>query len=383
MKKIIAILLCCCPLVLFAQDTSFMVGGDADKFYPVTFRDWGWAANTATELEIGRSVMHTNFTNAGSIIAKFRFHMSNWGHGSNFIDADIRSAAPGATYADFIAGYADATTGNGALVMVVWLRGGGLSYYIKSNYQISATVYVPGPYVTTIGASYGHKTGVDGYVNNQGPSIGGRLVVRDAGRSVIAGQLGLGTYTTSNNLSLPDVSLNDLPVGISWYNATANPTEYGIHRTAGAWAAPAYQQLRLGWKTGILLEPGTGYTKSFVNITGDGLRVTSGSVGIGTTVTGDYKLAVEGTVGARKIKVTSVPNWADHVFSAAHQRPGLLELEQYIHQHKHLPGIPTEAEVKRDGIDVVEMNAKLLEKVEELTLYIIELKKEVEALKKK
>ncbi|MGN6511262.1 MAG: hypothetical protein ACTHLD_17490, partial [Chitinophaga sp.] len=75
--------------------------------------------------------------------------------------------------------------------------------------------------------------------------------------------------------------------------------------------------------------------------------------------------------------------WADHVFTEAHHRPGLLELEQYISKHKHLPGIPTEAEVKESGIDVGEMNAKLLEKVEELTLYVIELKKEIEALKKK
>ena len=59
------------------------------------------------------------------------------------------------------------------------------------------------------------------------------------------------------------------------------------------------------------------------------------------------------------------------------------ELEGFIKENNHLPNIPTEAEVKKDGINVAEMNAKLLGKVEELTLYVILLKKENEQIKRK
>ncbi|MDR6571320.1 tail fiber protein [Chitinophaga ginsengisegetis] len=102
-----------------------------------------------------------------------------------------------------------------------------------------------------------------------------------------------------------------------------------------------------------------------------------GNVGIGTTSPGSYKLAVEGTVGARKVKVTQ-GTWADFVFHPNYQLPPLQEVESFIKKNGHLPEIPSEMEVKQDGLDIGEMNKKLLQKIEELTLYIIELKKENE-----
>ncbi|WP_343308207.1 hypothetical protein AAHN97_13715 [Chitinophaga niabensis] len=106
----------------------------------------------------------------------------------------------------------------------------------------------------------------------------------------------------------------------------------------------------------------------------------NGNIGIGTAKP-QYKLAVEGTIGARKVKVTQ-ESWADFVFDPAYKLPTINETAQYIQQHKRLPGIPSETEVKEKGLDVGEMNKLLLQKIEEQMLYIIELKKEVEALKK-
>lgn len=101
-----------------------------------------------------------------------------------------------------------------------------------------------------------------------------------------------------------------------------------------------------------------------------------GNVGIGTTVPPiEFKLAVNGTIGARKVKVTQAA-WSDFVFHDGYQLPSLMELETIVKKNKHLPGIPTEAEVVKDGVDVGEMNKLLLQKIEELTLYIIDLKKE-------
>ncbi|MBC9933079.1 hypothetical protein [Chitinophaga qingshengii] len=105
-----------------------------------------------------------------------------------------------------------------------------------------------------------------------------------------------------------------------------------------------------------------------------------GNVGIGTSKPGTYKLAVEGTVGARRIKVTQQSSWADFVFHDNYQLPSLPELEKYIQQHKHLPDVPTEKEVQENGFDVGNINATLLQKVEELTLYIIQLNKKNETL---
>lgn len=379
MKHFFLFLMICCPLIATAQQT-FVVNGDADKYYPVTFYDGGWYLNKATEVEIGRSHVHQDSDNRGSLIAKFRFHTTNWGHGSNFVDADIRQYNYGNVNQHFIAGFADASGANAHLCLVVWLKGGGTTYVSNSNVAVTVQVYDASPFVTTNGISYTYKTELDAYIVSAGISLGGDLTVRGS-NTVAMGTLSVGTQAKSSDINLPNVTEAERAVGLSWYHSTANPTEYGIHKTAGPWVYPAYQQLRLGWNTGIILDPGKVYEKSYVDIVGSGLRVTTGNVGIGTTSPGSYKLAVEGTIGARKVKVTSVASWADHVFTDAHQRPSLLELDAYIQAHKHLPGIPAESTVKREGIDLAEMNVKLLEKVEELTLYVIELKKELDALK--
>lgn len=105
-----------------------------------------------------------------------------------------------------------------------------------------------------------------------------------------------------------------------------------------------------------------------------------GSVGIGTTTTGTHKLAVEGSIGARKVKVEAT-GWSDFVFDNNYVLPNLQELELFISKHRHLPEIPSEKEVKENGIDLGEMDSKLLQKIEELTLYLIQQDKEIRILK--
>ena len=107
---------------------------------------------------------------------------------------------------------------------------------------------------------------------------------------------------------------------------------------------------------------------------------TSGGIGIGTSSIGTYKLAVEGTIGCRELVVTTAP-WADFVFEDNYRLPTLNEVDQFIQENKHLPGIPTEAEVKEKGFSVGNISSKLLQKIEELTLYVIDIKKENNSLK--
>lgn len=106
----------------------------------------------------------------------------------------------------------------------------------------------------------------------------------------------------------------------------------------------------------------------------------NGRVGIGGVSNPQNALEVNGTIRAKEIKVET--GWADFVFAPDYQLPTLGEVEAHIKEHKHLPGIPTEAEVKKDGANLGEMNVKLLQKVEELTLYMIQQNKEIESLKK-
>jgi hypothetical protein len=112
-----------------------------------------------------------------------------------------------------------------------------------------------------------------------------------------SGNVGIGTTSPAAALSFTDVDATSAATGMTWYSAGGanTATAYAIHKTSGSWSAPNYQQLRLGWTTGIVLDPGTQYGKSYVDITGNGLRVTNGSIGIGTTTPlSNTKLHVEG-----------------------------------------------------------------------------------------
>jgi len=115
---------------------------------------------------------------------------------------------------------------------------------------------------------------------------------------------------------------------------------------------------------------------------GSGMFVAAnGSVGIGTTNTGtEFKLTVAGGIHARDVKVT-LNAGSDHVFGDKHRLAPLSEVEAFVKANKHLPGVAPESEMLQQGLDVGSFQIKLLEKIEELTLYIIAQQKEIEALK--
>lgn len=94
-----------------------------------------------------------------------------------------------------------------------------------------------------------------------------------------------------------------------------------------------------------------------------------------------YSLDVNGTIHAREVKIDN-NGWADFVFDKDYKLPTIAEVEAHIKEHKRLPEIPSENEVKENGVNIGEMQAKLLQKIEELTLYAIQQQKELEEIKK-
>jgi hypothetical protein len=249
--------------------------------------------------------------------------------------------------------------------------------WIRSNFQWGTIAYRPvaefgtgtplniAPFGQTITAPVGFLATTNNYGlacdfdNNQFYP----LPIRDVkGNITIPGKVGIGTVANYNLHSLAYANTNkasaylwgeNYGVAVGTLNATAGNYAFAVMNNANPDGSSA---------------PGGG--KQLLYVRGDG------NVGIGTSVP-QATLAVNGDIFAKKIKVTQT-GWPDFVFKQDYPLPSLQEVANFIIVNKHLKDIPSEKEVSENGIDLGEMNKKLLQKIEELTLYIIDLKKESE-----
>lgn len=175
-------------------------------------------------------------------------------------------------------------------------------------------------------------------------------------------ELGDGVWVTSNSTSQIAMLSN---LGQSYWNGLTQSGDNMI-----LWAGSNINQADAG---ALVIGPWTSANA--------GLRILpSGNVGIGTATPGSFKLAVEGKIGAREVRVTNTNPWPDYVFSPRYDLLPLKQVDAYIQQNGHLPDVPTEKEIHKDGYDLSKMDATLLKKIEELTLHMIELNKKMEQL---
>jgi len=141
---------------------------------------------------------------------------------------------------------------------------------------------------------------------------------------------------------------------------------------------------------GLVVDNAGSYTWKLMelkNVNGTQMTVLgNGKVGIGTDIDyspSGYRLFVKDGILTEKVKVAvaSSSDWADYVFADNYNLKSLDEVAQFIKKHKHLPNVPSAEEVVEAGIDVAKMDAKLLEKIEELTLYMIDMNKQLQDVK--
>ncbi|MBI9066005.1 MAG: shufflon system plasmid conjugative transfer pilus tip adhesin PilV, partial [Salinivirgaceae bacterium] len=268
---------------------------------------------------------------------------------------------------------------NGALV--------GSYNNVGGNSMYTNPIYVMGSYYKPSTTTLSNMYGI-GYTHSNASFISTPTVA------------GWGMYVAADGDAR--IFLNASQNGSSYFNAgnvgigTAKPS-YKLHATGDIYANGGW--LRVSGTKGLFFESyGGGFymsdatwirtynNKSFYHNTGymrtdgifqvgpDGNRFlvsANGSVGIGTiSASTEFKLSVKGKIRAEEIKVYT--DWADYVFAPNFNLKTLDQVDSYIKENKHLPDVPSEADVLENGVELGEMNKILLQKIEELTLYMIE-----------
>ena len=227
--------------------------------------------------------------------------------------------------------------------------------------------YASGGTGTTYGV-YGTASGANTVIGVYGTATSGTTQWAGyfVGRGYFSDDVGIGTSTPSTRLQVTGGTDAELASG--GFVTIGTPTAANIVMDNNE----------------IMARDNGAATTLHLNYEGGNINMcySGGAVMIGASVpaTG-YLLSVDGKVMCEELKVQMSESWPDYVFADDYQLPSLYELEASIKQNNHLPGIPSAEQVAAEGIEVGEMQRQMMEKIEELTLYVIELQKQIDTLK--
>lgn len=219
------------------------------------------------------------------------------------------------------------------------------------------------------------------------------------------GNIGIGTTSPTvkldvngsirvNNNDIYLLTGSDVTNGLGWYGtaklfngvAVNGPVLYGAQGGILGTKSSGVHKTALAWNSAGNVGIGINTPQARLHVAGGTVVIGESGIAQPSPMTpGGYRLYVQDGILTEKLKVAvrTTSNWADYVFAPDYQLQPLKEVEKYVNKHKHLPGVPSADEMVKNGLDVAKMDAKLLEKLEELTLYMIELNKQNQALQLK
>ena len=252
-----------------------------------------------------------------------------------------------------------------------------------------------GNYNVFVGEHAGYDNATGGYNTFVGFTVA-RSNTTGRGNVAVGARAGYINQTGNNNTAVGDSAgfnnsvSNNVFLGshAGYTNSTGTRNTYLGYR-AGYNASTGSGNVFVGYRAGE--DHGTASNKLYVAndlsktiLYGDfatGQLLVGKPDATGYVFKGTRKLNVVGGILTDSIRVAHVIHWSDHVFADDYKLMNLADLGSFIKRHHHLPGIPAQHEVEEQGVDLLAMNTKLLEKVEELTLYILAQQKQIDALK--